>query len=653
MAVLSVHLLGPAGLTLDGQAVRTHSARTLALLTYLVLEPDRAHSRGALGHLLWEGRSETASRQGLRQALYSLRTVAQGGLGSSLQIDPDWVRWNPPPDGAGVDIDVRCFLADAHSTDPRAWDRAAQRYQAPLLDGLRLQTGEAFAEWLTTARERLHALAMQNLGRLVAAHRARSEWRAAAGHARAMLSFDPCNEMASRHLLQIHAAQGDAQSLDAEWNRLRRQLMQQLGVAPAAETAALHRTLLRRSADQPSADLPLPDQVAAGRGGLGSGLRALPPSAPEGDALLRAGQAAARLQAFSQALDLFGRALKLLQRLEPPSPARCCDALLLQEAMLERLGRRTEQQAVIDDALAIAEPLGDSGRIAAILLRRAGACAYLGLHDDARAAAGQALEIQRQLGDRPGQAEALRELGFVQWHAEDHRAALLHARAALDLHRSMGDVAGEASALHNLAEIQRGLGSPLQACQGFEQAVRLHWAARNPGGEILSLFGWARALHQAGDQAGSRQRYEAALTLSEQHGERVMRARALHALATLGASAGDLDSALAMMRQAIDVDRSIGYAHALGHDLVELGELHVRRGEIAQARVALQEALIWFDFGTDAAAQAFTHARLAELEGPERPAAAPGETRLGIKSHLPLNEGKVYCEFESPLAVGR
>jgi len=373
------------------------------------------------------------------------------------------------------------------------------------------------------------------------------------------------------------------------------------------------------------------------------------PTAAEVEAIVRAGQAAERVYAFSQAADLYDRALELMKRFELAPPERNVDLLLLREGALERLGRRADQEVAIDEALAAAEELDDSPLVAVVLLRRASVCTYLGRYEEACSAAERALLIYREVGDPPGEAEALRELGFVHWHAEDYPAALQHSREALTLHRRTGDVAGEATALHNLAEIYRGLGSPIQATQWFEQALKLHWAARNHRGEILSLFGWAHALRQASDLPGSTQKYEAALKISEQHGERVMHSRALHALAIQHAADGGLETALAFMRRAIEVDRAIGYAHALGHDLVDFAHIHLLRCEIAEARVALQEALVWFGFTKDADALASTRAQLVELDknGGAKP---PQSTfRRGVKSHLPLSEGKVYCEFESPV----
>ena len=110
------------------------------------------------------------------------------------------------------------------------------------------------------------------------------------------------------------------------------------------------------------------------------------------------------------------------------------------------------------------------------------------------------------------------------------------------------------------------------------------------------------------------------------------------------------DEALDAMQRAVAIDRSISYAHALGHDLVALSDVHLLRHERAEARVALQEALIWFEYTDDADAAASARLRLDTPEGDPAPLAwAPDRS---VRSHLHLPEGKVYCAFESPLAAG-
>lgn len=638
MPRLSLRLLGPGQLAADGGVVRAHSVRTFALLTFLVLEADRPHSRTGLADLLWGGLPEASRRQSLRQALYSLRTIAGGALSSCIHVDLECVQFNSQVEDVPIDIDVCRFLAAVRSPDEKQWREAAAVYNAPLLEGKNFEDCAAYETWLSRARERLHALGMQNLDRLVVGNMARSEWDAAIAFAKAMHELDPTSEAASQYLMRILAEKREPHAIDAEWTRLRGLLMQELGIEPTAETAELYRALRRRGAG------PLGSTSATP--GITGGMR---PTAAEVEAIVRAGQAAERVYAFSQAADLYDRALELMKRFELAPAERKVDVLLLREGALERLGRRAEQEVAIDEALAVAEGLADASLVAAVLLRRASVCTYLGRYGEACSAAERALLIYREMSDPLGEAEALRELGFVHWHAEDYPAALLHARKALALHRRAGDIAGEATSLHNLAEIYRGLGSPLQAMQWFEQALKLHWAARNHGGEVLSLFGWAHALRQTSDLPGSTQKYEAALRISEQNGERVMHSRALHALAMQHAAEGGLDTALAFMRRAIEVDRAIGYAHGLGHDLVDFAHIHLLRGEIAEARVALQEAIVWFGFTKDADALTSTRAQLAELDDNGGATLRQSTFRRGVKSHLPLIEGKVYCEFESPV----
>lgn len=652
-AVLHVDLLGPGAMTLLGAEVRARSSKTLALLAYLAVEHGCAHGRDRLAALLWPDHGAPAARQSLRQALHALRAAAAGALAGSILADADRVRFVPGP---GVVVDVHRFEDAVSGVSVERWLEAADAYRAPLLDGRAFADATGFEAWLDAARERLHSMAVHNLDRLATDAAARGEPLAAQRHALGLRALDPAGEIASRHLMRALAAQHESGALHAEWTRLCDTLRREYGVSPTPATAALYRGLV----DALAASTPV-STLRSGFGSTGAAQSAGAtgtPRATGGEALarpvvapteplLRAARAAERLHAYGPALDLAERALATL-RGEGSAAARC-DVLLVRERLLDRLGRRTEQLQTIDALLAMARSAGDAALRAVALLRRANVCAYLDAHEAAREAARAALDCFRALGDRPGEAEALREMGFCAWRAGSAREALEHARDALALHRAIDDAAGEASALHNLAELHRELGSPRLALAGYEQALALHWAAGNRMGEILARFGGAHARLMLGDAAGAIGDYEAALALAERCGERTMQSRALQALAARHLAAGDSGAALRAMGRAIDVDRGINYAHALGHDLVQLAWIHLRRVERAEARAALQEALVWFEYTVDGAAGGAVLAAIAELDAGRDPAARalPGER---IVSHLPLAEGKVYCVFESPLA---
>jgi DNA-binding SARP family transcriptional activator/Tfp pilus assembly protein PilF len=646
MEHLSLRLFGPGALIANGQPVRVHSTKVLALLAFLAVEENRPHTRADLASLLWGSYPEAAARQSLRQALYSLARCAGGVLHGCLHTDTERVRFVAEP---GVDVDVRRFLQAVEDADPARWREAATLSRMPLLQGLQIRDCEGFDSWLNGAREQLQVHAAQNLDRLVVDRVAQADWGAALEYAQALRLQDPMREATARHLFRIFAAQGDTDAIDAEWFRLCAVLRRELGVEPTGQTRDLHRQLRRGPAADGGAGSPSPDAGATrGRSGAGP-----PVDAGAAEPFVRAARAAERLNAFGHACELYERALGILRRALSAPSLRTLEVLLLKEGVLERLGRRHEQVSAADEALAIAEASEDPSRIASVQLRRAGALAYLGDRIGAAQAAHRALELHRRSRDRPGEAEALRELGFLHWRAGEYPDALQFAREALALHRELADVAGEASALHNLAEIHRSLGSPRQALEWYDQAMQLHWAVGNHGGEILTVFGIGDALQQTGDPEGARRKYDAALALSERYGERTMQARALHALAMQCRTDGALDDALRYMQRAIDVDRAIHYAHALGHDLVDLSLIHQLRGEMAEARAVLQEAGVWFDITGDAAASASVAARLGELEAGRGAAVDPPAGSGRVRSHLPLPEGKVYCEFESPLAAVR
>ena len=129
-----------------------------------------------------------------------------------------------------------------------------------------------------------------------------------------------------------------------------------------------------------------------------------------------------------------------------------------------------------------------------------------------------------------------------------------------------------------------------------------------------------------------------------------MQSRALQALAIQARTQGAFRKALCFMQSAIEIDRAINYAHGLSHDLVELCAIHLALGEADASRDALQEALSWCEFTGDELAIESTRGWLNDLDSGRAPALVVSDRPGWVKSHVSLPEGKVYCEFESPLA---
>jgi len=242
MVMTEIRFLGPPTLTKTGRPVRLHSAKTLALLAYLVLEADTVHSREKLAELLWGESPEPRARQSLRQALYSLRRV----LGAdAFAMSGGAVSFVP---GAGIWVDAVAFQSlAAGDEDGDALDdmcRAADLYRGLLLEGLELSECPTYDEWLFFERDALEQQAMGTLQNLVDGLLEEGDHQDALVYAQRLVTLDPLHEGAHRRLMRIHGALRDRDSVRRQYRLCADVLERELGVAPAAETEALYRQLI-------------------------------------------------------------------------------------------------------------------------------------------------------------------------------------------------------------------------------------------------------------------------------------------------------------------------------------------------------------------------------------------------------------------------
>ena len=171
MSELIFSFLGPVRLSHPQLGEITITKRkALALLTYLVIEVDHAHTRESILGLLWPEDSTAAAQNSLRvtwsqlqKYLEKAREDAQPYLISN-RLD---LQFNPL---SRYDLDVNLFrnLIEAcrthvHPGQPQDCVECAGRLaqamtlvRGPFLDGFSLPDCPAFDEWLLLQRERLH-----------------------------------------------------------------------------------------------------------------------------------------------------------------------------------------------------------------------------------------------------------------------------------------------------------------------------------------------------------------------------------------------------------------------------------------------------------------------------------------------------------------
>jgi len=265
------------------------SNKVWALLAYLIVEADRPHQRDALAGLLWPDQPDPVARHNLRQALANLRQVLGDARATPpfLLITRATIQFNAASE---YDLDVSSLVAylDAcarHSHQQpescalcaRQRRQAVALYRGSFLEQFFVHDSVSFDEWIFLKREHFQQRALDALAVLVSYYQRRGEYADATSMARRMLAIDPLRESAQRDLMRLLAVSGQRSAALAQYEHCRRVLQDELGIAPEAETIALHqritdgalsaRDLPARPASvlQPARDLPAPSGQLIGR----------------------------------------------------------------------------------------------------------------------------------------------------------------------------------------------------------------------------------------------------------------------------------------------------------------------------------------------------------------------------------------------------
>src|SRR3954453_19581877 len=166
MDQLSLFLLGPFDARHhDHPLTGFETVKVRALLAYLAVHADRAHSREVLAALLWPELPDESARTYLRQALANLRAVLGDRSADvpTLLIARDTVQLNP---AASVALDIATFrtLLASSARHPhrravpcpacaRRLEQAIALYRGSFLDQFALRDSAPFEEWVTLSRE--------------------------------------------------------------------------------------------------------------------------------------------------------------------------------------------------------------------------------------------------------------------------------------------------------------------------------------------------------------------------------------------------------------------------------------------------------------------------------------------------------------------
>ncbi|HUL95685.1 MAG TPA: BTAD domain-containing putative transcriptional regulator [Usitatibacter sp.] len=219
----------------------------VVLFARLVLERRQASSREALARTLWPEDLPRAWESALQALASKLRgALESAGVDKSALASALGCYQLTLPGDAWVDAEAAgeaiheaegCLRA----SDMRGcWSAAQVAYHVarrPFLGGERLP-------WVEAQRERLAAIHARACECLAEAYLWNAEPQVAMDVARELVEIQPYRETGYQLLMRAHAAAGNRAEALLVYERCRELISAELGVAPSAQTQAVHRDVL-------------------------------------------------------------------------------------------------------------------------------------------------------------------------------------------------------------------------------------------------------------------------------------------------------------------------------------------------------------------------------------------------------------------------
>ncbi|RUV05134.1 alpha/beta fold hydrolase [Mesorhizobium sp. M6A.T.Cr.TU.017.01.1.1] len=250
MAHPHLRLLGGFDFAGGAGAAPVFSRKARAMVAYLALQSGHSQSREKLAALLWGGNSEAQARMNLRQALSAIKKAMDASDGGRFLTDGHSITFNLD----NLDFDVARFQALAANSAPEDLEQALLVYRGDLLDGFGLKE-EPFEDWLRVERERLRAMAVAALDKLVAHYCTTNDPASCVRSATRLLAMEPLREDAHRALMRAYAAQGRLNLALKQYENCRGALQRELNLQPEPETRHLYEDLRTRRMTPQAASL--------------------------------------------------------------------------------------------------------------------------------------------------------------------------------------------------------------------------------------------------------------------------------------------------------------------------------------------------------------------------------------------------------------
>lgn len=220
-------LLGEEELTsLPGKPV------TFGLLVYLALEKEATRDR--LVSVFWPESSPEKARHTLSQTLYELRQT----------LGEEWIESTGNSVQVSTSMWVDCSEFVKMAEDGRDAEAIAL-YGGPFLEGVYLAQTHPFEEWVDRHRARFGRRFRASADSLIRRCQTEGDCEAALKTAWKWVGFDPLDDGAQQHLIQLLAETGSRTEALAQYERYKAMLEKELGLDPLEETVAMVEAIKR------------------------------------------------------------------------------------------------------------------------------------------------------------------------------------------------------------------------------------------------------------------------------------------------------------------------------------------------------------------------------------------------------------------------
>ncbi len=250
---LRIYLAGRAAIEAAGQWIGEDAfpgRQGVVMFARLALERGQATSREVLAQTLWPEELPRAWESALNALASKLRTLlARASLDKAEALASALGCYQLHlPQGAWIDVESAADAiheSEGHlkAGDMRAcWSSAQVAYHVarrPFLPGDKLP-------WVEAQRERLGAVHARACECLAEAYIWNSEPQIAVDIARELTEIQPFRETGYQLLMRSHAAAGNRAEALRVYERCRALISRELGVAPSAETQAVHHEVLKQ-----------------------------------------------------------------------------------------------------------------------------------------------------------------------------------------------------------------------------------------------------------------------------------------------------------------------------------------------------------------------------------------------------------------------